>query len=240
MIKKLAGALAVVVVLLGAGFYWFVLRDDAPEELSLDSGSGGEGSDEPAGEAPGSYDGEWVVRTGGDTTAGFRIDEDFAGGVVDHEAVGRTPDVEGGITVEGTEVPEGSFTLDLTTLEFTDDPPSGSVDGRASAMEGQGLETRDFPEATFELTEPLDLGEEPTDGFEATIEATGDLTLHGVTNEVTFPVDAQAEGDTIRVATSEPVPVALADHDIEEPSAPFVASVSDEGSFEFLLELEKG
>jgi polyisoprenoid-binding protein YceI len=239
MVKKLIGAAVVLVVLAGAGLWWFVLRDDAPEELSVDSRSD-EGTSTPTGTTPDSFDGTWVVVEGGDSQAGFRIQEDFAGGVVGHEAVGRTPAVEGSITISGTSVSDGSFTADLTSLEFTDTPPGVSAANRANAMKNKGLETDTFPDATFELTAPIELEEIPGDGETTTAEATGDLTLHGVTKPVTFTVEAKVEGDTIRVASADPVPVALADFDIEEPTAPFVASVADEGSFEFLLVLQAG
>jgi polyisoprenoid-binding protein YceI len=237
MVKKIIGAVVVVLLVAGAGFWWFVLRDDAPEELSVDSRSE-DGASTPTGSTPESFDGTWAVVTGGDTQAGFRIQEDFAGGVVDHEAVGRTPAVEGSITIAGTTVSEGSFTVDLTSLEFTDSPPGVSAANRANAMKSKGLETDTFPEATFALTSPIELEAIPEDGETTTAEATGDLTLHGVTRSVTFTVEAKVEGDTIRVASADPVPVVLADHEIEEPTAPFVASVSDEGSFEFLLVLQ--
>lgn len=234
--KKLVGAFLVVVVLVGAGVYWFVVRDDAPEELSLDSGS--EGSTEAAGDAPDTFDGTWVVRTGGDTTAGFRIEEEFAG-AISHTAVGRSPEVDGSLTLDGPEVTAADVIVDLTALEFTDDPPTGNVGNRAGAMEDDGLETAEFPEATFTLTEPVDLGGDPADGFTTTADAAGELTLHGVTAPVTVPLEARVEGDTIRVATVEPVPVALSDHDIEVRTPPFVASIADEGSFELLLVFEK-
>ncbi len=236
--KKLVGAVLVVVVLLGAGVYWFVIRDDAPEELSLDSG-GDQASTEPAGDAPDTFDGEWTVQTGGDTTAGFRIDEEFAG-AISHTAVGRSPEVEGSLAVDGTQVTAADVTVDLTALEFTDDPPTGSVGNRAGAMRDNGLQTSEFPDASFTLTQPIDLGEEPADGFTTTTEATGDLTLHGVTQEVTLSIDAEVVGDTIRIATTDPAPVVLSDFDIEVRTPPFVASVADEGSFELLLVFGQG
>ena len=239
MVKKLIGAAVVLVVLAGAGLWWFVLRDDAPEELSVDSRSE-DGTSTPTGTTPDSFDGTWAVVAGGDSQAGFRIQEDFAGGVVGHEAVGRTPAVEGSVTIAGSSVTEASFTADLTALEFTDTPPGVNAANRANAMRSKGLETDTFPEATFVLTAPIELGEIPGDGDTTTAEATGDLTLHGVTQSVTFTVEAKVEGDTIRVASADPVPVVLADFEIEEPTAPFVASVSDEGSFEFLLVLQAG
>ena len=158
--KKLVIAVLVVVVLLGAGVYWFVVRDDAPAELTLDSGDGTTAT----GTAPDTFDGQWVVRDGGDTTAGFRIDEEFAGALT-HTAVGRSPAVEGSLDVEGTQVPAADVTVDLTQLEFTDDPPTGTVGNRAGAMAGNGLQTDEFPEASFTLTEPIDLAGQPAEGF---------------------------------------------------------------------------
>lgn len=239
MIKKLVGAVVVVALLGGVAVWWFVLRDDAPEELSVDSGSGDDASTTAAGEAPASFDGTWSVEEGTDTVAGFRITETFAGGLADHEAVGRSPEVTGSITVAGSEVTDGSFVVDLTALEFTDDPGI-PVANRTRALQNRGLEIGTFPEATFELTEPVDFGEIPGDGDVVTATATGDLTIHGVTQQVTFDVDAKVEGATLRIATSEPVPVVLADYDIEAPTGGPVASVADEGSFEFLVVLAQG
>ena len=236
MIKKLIGLIVVVVLLAGAAFWFFVLRDDPPEELGVDSGSS---SEVTTGTTPESLDGTWTVQEG-DTTAGFRITESFAGGLADHVAVGRSTDVEGSITIEGTTIPEGSFTVDLAGLDFTDDVPGMSVGNRANAMKNRGLQTSQFPEATFELTAPVDFGNKPADGATVTAEATGDLTIHGVTNEVTFEVEAKLAGDTLRVATKDPVPVVLADYDIDKPTGGPIASIEDEGSFEFLVVLGQG
>ena len=74
-----------------------------------------------------------------------------------------------------------------------------------------------------------------TAGKTVTASATGDLTIHGVTESVTFDVDAKVDGSTIRVATAKPVPVKLADHKITPPTGGPVASVEDTGSFEFLI-----
>lgn len=217
--KKLIAAAAVIVVLGGAAVWYFVLRDDAPPELSVDSGSSSSdsGSQTTTGSTPESLDGTWTVQEGGDTTAGFRIKESFASGLTDHTAVGRSTDVTGSITVDGTQITEGSFTVGLNSIEFTDDPGI-PVANRANALKQNGLETDTFPEATFELTQPIDFGEEPAAGETVTATATGDLTLHGVTKEVTFEVEAKLDGDTIRVATADPVTVALADYDIEKPT----------------------
>ncbi len=241
--RRLAIALTVVAVLVvaaGTGVWWFVLRDDAPEELGL--------SDQPAqsGQEGGTFDadGTWTVATASDVApaAGLRITERFAGGAAENTAVGRTSEVDGSITIVGTEVTKGSFTVDLTSLTYTDSPPGLDVANRKRAMEGAGLETGRFPEATFTLTAPIDLGGTPRPGRPVTAEATGDLTLHGVTRPVTFGVEAQAVdsgGPRIEIATADPVPVKLADYDMTPPVIGPVASVADTGRFEFKLVLTK-
>jgi polyisoprenoid-binding protein YceI len=236
MLKKLIAIAAIVVVLGGAAVWYFVLRDDAPAELSVDSGSGGDSSQTTSGTVPESLDGTWSVQEGGDTTAGFRIKESFASGLTDHTAVGRSDDVTGSITVDGTQITEGSFTVGLNSLVFSDDPGI-PVANRANALKQNGLETNTFPDATFELTEPIDIGAKPAAGETVTATATGELTLHGVTKSVTFDVEAKLDGDTIRVATADPVPVKLADYDIDKPTMGPVAAIDDAGSFEFLVVL---
>src|SRR4051812_36567518 len=100
MLKKLIAAVVILVVIAGAALWFFVLRDDAPAELSVDSGT--KTTAATTGTAPASLDGTWTVQAG-DTTAGFRIKESFANGLTDHTAVGRSDDVNGSITIDGTE-----------------------------------------------------------------------------------------------------------------------------------------
>ncbi|MCU1370965.1 MAG: YceI family protein [Ilumatobacteraceae bacterium] len=238
MLKKLIAAIIVVVLVGGAALWFFVLKDDPEPELSVDTGT--DTSQTTTGTTPASLDGTWSIQEGGDTTAGFRIEESFASGLADHTAVGRSEDVTGSIAIEGSAITEGSFTVDLTGLAFTDNPAGFSVTNRANAMKNRGLETSTFPDATFELTEPIDFGEQPAAGETVTATATGDLTIHGVTKPVTFDVEAKVVGDTIRVATADPVPVVLADYDIDKPEGGPIASVDDKGSFEFLIVLGQG
>ena len=72
---------------------------------------------------------------------GYRVQEELAsiGGNV---AVGRTPDVSGQLTLEGTTLTTVDVTADLTTLESDDERRDGQL-GR------QGIQTDQFPTATF-------------------------------------------------------------------------------------------
>lgn len=235
MIKKIVVAVVVVGILavVGAGA-WYFLRDDTPEDLTVEGGT-----EQPTGEAPESLDGTWTAVEGEGTRALMAITEDFTA-LPDHTATGETPGVAGSLTIAGTEVTAADFTVDLTQLTFDDAPAGLDVANRRQALDRQGLEIDEFPEATFTLTQPIAIGDDPASGETVTAEATGELTLHGVTREITFTVEARVVGDQIRVAAADAIPVVLADYDIEKPTAPFVADVADEGTFDFLITLEQG
>jgi len=65
------------------------------------------------------------------------------------------------------------------------------------------------------------------------VQAIGDLTLHGVTKQVTFPLHAQLNGDVITVTGS--LQIQFADYDIAKPRAAIVLSVDDKGVIELQL-----
>jgi polyisoprenoid-binding protein YceI len=220
----------VVLVVLAVGGTWLyinVIRDDPPEELSIDDLAADPSTDDSTGGSAGSagsVDGEWTI--GGGSIAGYRADEVRLGQSL--EAVGRTEVVTGTMTISGTTVEEASFEVDLTTLESDESLRDGQVQGRI-------LETEQFPTATFELTEPLDLGELPATGETVSVEAAGDLTIHGETQSVTFTIEAQLDGDSI--AADGLVPLTWADYGIDDPSGG-PNQVEPEGEMEFLLIFE--
>jgi len=215
-------AVAVVLVVAGVAFYLVVLRDDPPERVALSDNT--ETSEVPAGSSP---EGQWVVRTGNDSFVGYRVRETFAGLSVASDAVGRTHDVQGSLTVDSeTTISAADVTAGLQAL-------ASDEDRRDNAIRDRGLETEQFPEATFALTGPLELPSPPTAGEDVSVTATGDLTLHGVTKPVDVPVQARWNGSTIDVVGT--IDVAFADYDIEPPSVGGFVSVEDEGEIELQL-----
>ncbi|CAN5256014.1 hypothetical protein BH20ACT3_BH20ACT3_08480 [soil metagenome] len=221
----LAAVVAVLVV--GVGAFLLLTRDTSDPELTLtDSAEGsGETVDTDA------LDGPWAVVPGPDgeaTQAGYRVDEVFAAGAREATANGRTYTVTGTLTVADNAVTEATFTVDVTTL-------TSDEDRRDNAIRTRGLETDSYPEATFELTEPIELPE-IVDGATVDIPATGELTLRDVTNEVTMDLTVRAVGDRFTVQGA--APVAFADYGIEAPSIGDFVTVEDNGSFEFVVNLE--
>jgi polyisoprenoid-binding protein YceI len=141
------------------------VQGDAPERLGVATATTGA---DTAADTGASLDGTWTVAGG--SRAGYRVEEVLLGQNV--EAVGRTSAVTGELTVSGTEVQSGSFSVDLTQV-------TSDEDRRDDAFQGRIMETATYPTATFELTEPITLAELPADGETVTATATGELTLHG-------------------------------------------------------------
>ena len=227
-----------VLVVAAAGFagWWFLIRDDAPPEADIDTA--GRTLDEQAGaDASGGIEGDWAVDTSvgsfddfTGTWAGYRFEEQLAS-IGTNTAVGRTPDVTGTMTVAGNQVTAVDVEVDLTTLQSD----SGTRDG---ALRSRGLESDTFPTATFSLSTPLALPTGVDGGGPVTTEATGDLTIHGVTQSVTLAVQAELSGTTAAIVGQ--APVTLADFDIDPPTGLSVLSINDQGTFEFQIFFTKG
>lgn len=173
-----------------------------------------------------SLDGTWsVTPVEGQTFIGYRINEVLTT-IGDFEVVGRTTGVTGTLEGSGTTITAVDVVADMTTIT-TDNG------ARDNAMRSQALETGEFPTATFTLVEPIELGTIPPEGTAISAIAIGDLTIHGVTQRVEFPLDAQVQSGSI-VAAGQLL-VQLADYDISAPTAPIVASVEDEATLELSL-----
>src|SRR5262245_59527469 len=223
----------VVVLVLAAGAFagwWFLIRDDAPKEASISDA--GATLDEEAGGATttGGIEGDWTVDTSvgsfddfSGTWAGYRVSEQLAS-IGSNTAVGRTPDVSGSMTVDGNEVTAVDVDGNLTTLKSD----SGQ---RHSPMRRRGLQSDQFPTATFKLTEPVTLPDSVGDSIAAT--ATGELTIHGVTQPVTVDVQADVSGSTAAVVGQ--APIVLGDYGIEPPTGFSVLSIDENGTFEFQI-----
>lgn len=231
---KIALVAVVAVVVLGSlGFWYFFLRSDAPERAALPSRdttgvtttTAAGGDVPPTTTSADNADGTWTLAAGEGVFVGYRISELFGGETIEVTAVGRTPAVTGTMTVSGTTITVVDITANMAAL-------ASDSDRRDNALRTQGLETDTYPEATFTLTAPIDLGSLPALDTTVDIVATGDLTLHGVTRSVQIPLQARWNGDSIDVAGG--TTVVLADFDITQISNPFVG-IADNGEFEMQL-----
>lgn len=249
-LRNLLIALVAVAAVGGGLIYWF-LRDDAPAEVSLEAATagatsgtgddtattGGSGASDGAA-SDGDLSGAWVVDTetgefdyesATGTFAGFRIEEELSG-IGSTTAVGRTGAVDGAITVEGTSVTSAEFQIDLSAITTND--------SRRDDQVARALEVDQFPTATFVLSEPIDVGDAGTTGEPVQATAVGDLTIHGVTQSIEMPIEAQlVDGTVVVVGSTE---IVFADYGVEVPTAPIVVSVEDTGIIELQLLLTRG
>ena len=181
-------------------------------------------------------DGTWTVDTsiqgsdGSGSFVGYRVQEELAGFGA-NTAVGRTSGVSGSMTISGTTVTDATFEADLTGLTSDDR-------NRDRQLGNQGIQTNQFPTATFKLSSPIDLGSVPSDGQEISVSAKGQLTLHGVTKDVEIPLKARLSGNVIVVGGS--LPIAFADYGIDKPNSFKVLSIDDTGTMELQLFFAKG
>jgi polyisoprenoid-binding protein YceI len=182
----------------------------------------------PVGDAvstPESFDGDWVPTTASEF--GYRVEEVLAG--VNTTAVGRSNEIEGLLTIEGTTATVVDVTVQVENITSDDSRRDDQFSGRI-------MNAAEFPTAEFRITEPIDFGRIPEGDEQVVATATGELTLRGVTNPVTFDVTAQTTDGRIGVLGS--IPVLFEDYGIENPSFG-VVSTEDEGLVEFVLVFER-
>ena len=240
-----------IVVAVVAAVAWWLLRDDAPAEVNLDdavaqvTSTVAPTSSAPRAEPTGTTTpaerpvpatgvaGTWSVDTSigefsyADSTGtfvGFRVREELAG-IGEIDAVGRTPEVQGALTIDGTTVTTVEVVADLAVLTTDDSRRDGKVRG--------ALGTSDFPTATFRLTEPIDLGAIADAGEPVAVDAVGELTIRDVTRPVTFPLEARLVDDIVVVVGS--LRIEFADYGVQVPTAPIVLSADDFGDIELQL-----
>jgi len=225
---------AVVLILIGvvAGPFVYIhfIQADPASKLTFENADKATATTTPttaaANPSGSGLDGTWAATNG--SQLGYRVKEVLFGQST--EAVGRTNQVQGQLTINGTTVNSGSFTVPVATIKSDESQRDGQFNGRI-------MSTSRFPTATFELTQPIDLGSIPADKVQINANATGDLTLRGVTKSVTFPVTARRNGANIEVSGS--IPIVFADYGIPNPSNGAV-STQDNGVLEFLLVFAQG
>lgn len=110
--------------------------------------------------------------------------------------------IEGNILVQnGTAVTGGKLTLDMTSLKITDKDTAGSYKLAGHLASPDFFEVSKFPTATFEITDVQPYSADSTkpalilDG--ATHTVSGNLTLKGVTKNVTFPAIINATDNVV-------------------------------------------
>jgi polyisoprenoid-binding protein YceI len=224
---------ACAVVAVGAAgvlFVYFVLfSHSAPAPLAL-SAPASTAAASPAltsAEVPGT----WTVAA--KSVAGYRVREQLAFLQAPSDAVGRTTAITGSASITGTPA-----ALVVSTATFTVDVQSLTSDQqmRDDHIQTLGLESAQFPRATFVLSSAVTLPGDAASGAEIHVSLTGTLTIHGTTRTETIPVEARLSGSDIEVVGSITFP--WGDFTMQAPNVAGFVSVASTATMEFDLFLK--
>lgn len=189
----------------------------------LQTASIADGSGEPATVG---VDGHWDVVSGAgenSSEAGYTFDEVLPG--QEKSTSGRTSSVSGSLVVTDSILEEGRVTVDVDSIE-------SDIEKRDIHVRDNILHTDQYPEATFTISDPVDLSSLPEDGSVDTVTVDGELTMHGKTNDVTAELTVLRTGENVIVEGQ--VPVEREAFGIVSPE--FVASqIAEEGTVDLLL-----
>jgi polyisoprenoid-binding protein YceI len=234
--RKIIAAVAVLAIgaVAGPWVYINLIKDDAPEALTLEPSTttiAPESSTTIAVKStttisPAStIDGEWKVVA--ESIVGYRVKETIVGQKT--EGVGRTSEIIGSLTIVDKQVTAAEFTVDMTTLVSDSTRRDRQVNTRI-------LDTVNFPTATFTLKEPITLTPEALAGSDFSVDTTGTLTLRGVTKDIDLTLIARLVDDVIEVNGS--IQIVFTDWSIPDPSISSIIVV-DRGLLEFLVRFKR-
>ena len=224
--KPLARKLIIGVAVLAIGavagpwVYINLIKEDAPDQLRLEPAAPTVVETTIA-DTTSTIDGTWAIAT--DSIVGYRVKEVIV--AQSTEGVGRTSAVKGTLNIAGEQVTEAEFSVDMTTLKSDSSRRDKQVNTRI-------LDTATYPTATFTLKQPITLTPEALAGSDLTTQATGTLTLRGVTKDIELTLIARLANDVIEVNGS--IEIIFADWSIPDPSISAIV-VEDRGQLEFLL-----
>ena len=174
--------------------------------------------------------GTWEVARSGagtSTSVGYTFNELLPGS--NRTTSGSTHDVTGSFEIADDTLQSGTLVVDMATL--TPDDMKRDNDVRDTIFT-----TDAYPESKFEVSEDTDLSMVPDDGTPTNIEVPGRLTIRGVTNDVTVPLEVMRHGD--HVLMSGTLVFNRLDYNVRTPD--FVAaSVDENGELNLRIVLRK-
>jgi polyisoprenoid-binding protein YceI len=226
MFRGVVGLLVVLVGIVGVPWVYInVIKDDAPDALSLEPVSTSLPVDTSVNNNENELEGEWLL--GPDSVVGYRVKEILFGQST--EGVGRTSEIDGSLTISENSVVSAEFEVAMATLMSDSDRRDRQVNGRI-------LDTASFPTSVFTLTSPIVLTPEAVSGAEFPVSAAGKLTLRGVTKDVNVEIVARLIDGLIEI--NGKIEIVFADWQIPDPSVSDI-SVEPSGLLEFLLRFSR-
>ena len=222
----------------GAYAYFFSGLRTSPTALALSSpsptASASASASPTASTSASSGVGTWQVATG--SLAGYRVKEQFAGQSTSHDAVARTSDVTGQVTISesgGTyTMTSGKITVQLASLASVDSVAGFNVRTRDGIVQ-RTLDVSSYPSAIFQAGSVV-LPAGASSGQQVSVTVPGQLTIHGVTKNVTATLQLRVSGGTAQIAGS--IQTNMTAFGISPPQVP-ITVVQPAVTIEFSLNL---
>ena len=226
-----AAGVAVVLVAAAVIAYLAFFQGSSEERLTLTPSE--ETNPSAAGVTAETAAGRWTAVAGSE--AGYRVREKLSRLPAKSDAVGRTTAVSGGMTVARRDdrLVASDLRMEVDVTKLRSDEAR-----RDNRIRTDGLETDRFPTATFMSAGEVVAPPDATSGKAFTVDVTGDLTLHGVTRQVTIPVEARLDGGNLQVVGSYRFPMSM--FDIDPPNIGGFVTVDTDATLEFKIVMTKG
>ncbi|MEE2885568.1 MAG: YceI family protein [Chloroflexota bacterium] len=164
---------------------------------------------------------EIVINIQSGSVARYIVREQLARWISAKDVSGETELVTGQIRVspEGTLIPKDSrFVVNVKSLKSDEAK-------RDNYIRKNALESNKFPEAVFEINAMEGWqGPLPTSGS-INVSLTGNMTIHGVTKEITWDLAADVEQDIVNGIAKTEIDFNL--FNIKKPRLPFILTLED-------------
>jgi polyisoprenoid-binding protein YceI len=154
----------------------------------------------------------------------------WTGKKITGEHTGEIKLASGTLSADGKKLVDGNFAIDMTTMTCTDLDATNGAKLLGHLNSDDFFSTEKNKVAQFKIT---NVSTETA----GSVNITGDLTIKGITNKITFPASVQQKGNVI-VAVAKGVKVDRTKYDIKYGSKSFFASIGDKAiSDDFELDI---
>lgn len=175
-------------------------------------------------------DGEWRIVYGNKpnfSSVGFTFEEILPG--EQQVTSGSTNALQGGATIENETLESGRVVVDMEQVGTDQEKRDINVRNKI-------FNTNEYPEAVFEVSEPVSLSDVDEDANVSEIQVPGKLTIKGVTKDVEPTFKVVRSGEQLILSTI--IHINRTDFGVETPD--FVAArIAENGEVNVLLTLEK-
>src|SRR5256886_11749134 len=221
----------------GASVYYFSGLRTAPPALALSSPTASASATGTPSSPSSAGTGTWTISAG--SLAGYRVKDQSVGQSSVHEAVARTSDVTGQVSIaqSGTtyQLTSATVAVRLGSLASVDQVAGYNVTKRDRSVQGS-LGVSSFPTAVF-VAQPVTLPAGVETGQTVNVTVPGKLTIHGVARDVTANLQLRVSGTAVEIAGT--IATNMTDFGISPPSIGFT-NVQPAVTIEVSLSLTQG